>query len=397
MNNIEIILKKDLCVGCFNCVRVCPFGALSQQEKDFFQPRIDLNICKNCSKCLQVCPSFEKAENYAKEKPLDLFIGYCDDMELTKNSSSGGVASMIAKKIIEEGGCVYGASMVFENEKLACKHICINNLEDIKMIQGSKYVQSYTFDAVSDCIKRIKNGEKVAFFGTSCQIHGLIKTLKGIDCTNLLLVDLVCHGVPKNSLFIDYVTYLEKKYKGTVIDLSFRQKSKKNKEINNYVIKATISKSDKLINKSIPLRKSGYYRLFMSMAGYRPACYSCRYANIYKPSDITLGDFYRHEHKNIPLYQDTSLVMVNSLKGKRIIDNLPSLRLEQVTIDEVLKTHEQLVRPSLINKRGAKMMKIYYRNGFKGVQRYISFKNIVFFLPSLARNILVNCFKAIKR
>lgn len=42
------------CLGFGNCVKVCPFGALSMGENGL--PVIDKNICTGCGKCVATCP-----------------------------------------------------------------------------------------------------------------------------------------------------------------------------------------------------------------------------------------------------------------------------------------------------------------------------------------------------
>lgn len=42
------------CLGFGNCVRACPFGALSMGEDGL--PLVDKNICTGCGKCVATCP-----------------------------------------------------------------------------------------------------------------------------------------------------------------------------------------------------------------------------------------------------------------------------------------------------------------------------------------------------
>ena len=54
-------------------------------------------------------------------------------------------------------------------------------------------------------------GYTVLFSGTACQIAGLSSFLGSSLKKNLILIDIVCHGVPSPYIWRDYITYLEKK------------------------------------------------------------------------------------------------------------------------------------------------------------------------------------------
>ena len=44
---------KEKCIGCGNCTRVCPTGAIQIKNG---KAEIDLNKCINCKNCQAVCP-----------------------------------------------------------------------------------------------------------------------------------------------------------------------------------------------------------------------------------------------------------------------------------------------------------------------------------------------------
>lgn len=119
-------------------------------------------------------------------------------------SSSGGAFSAFARKILDNGGIVFGAAF---DEKLRCHHIKVDKLEELPPLRGSKYVQSEldgVFLEVKDCLK---NGQQVLFTGTPCQIAGLYAYLHK-DYDNLLTLDLACHGTPSNAVFQSYLSKL---------------------------------------------------------------------------------------------------------------------------------------------------------------------------------------------
>jgi len=62
---MAVIIHKDLCKGCTKCVKVCPFEAITMQDK---KAVIGLS-CTSCGACLDACPfgAIEKTEEPEKE------------------------------------------------------------------------------------------------------------------------------------------------------------------------------------------------------------------------------------------------------------------------------------------------------------------------------------------
>ena len=147
------------------------------------------------------------------------------DKNIINQSSSGGVFSLLADKIIKEGGAVFGAVYNFEKERL--EHTS-SAIVEVDLLRKSKYIESYTGNIYKEVENILRTGKKVLFVGTPCQISGLNKylTVKKTDRSQLLLVRFVCHGVPSNKFFTEYKHYEENKYGGKMISFDFRPKDK---------------------------------------------------------------------------------------------------------------------------------------------------------------------------
>lgn len=81
-------------------------------------------------------------------------------------------------------------------------------IEELEVLRGSKYVQSELRDTFFKVKAYLKEGKNVLFTGTPCQVDGLYRYLRR-NYDNLLTLDLVCHGVPSNTLFHSYLLKLE--------------------------------------------------------------------------------------------------------------------------------------------------------------------------------------------
>ena len=66
-----------------------------------------------------------------------------------------------------------GANLSFKDNKAIVKHILINGEKDISLLQGSKYVYSVASDGFEEVLTLLKNGNRVLFSGTPCQVDAV--------------------------------------------------------------------------------------------------------------------------------------------------------------------------------------------------------------------------------
>ena len=196
---IEILNKKDCC-GCSACVQICPVKCihLQEDEEGFLYPIVDKAKCIECGQCEKVCP-FLNIEN--ERKPIKVFAAQSKDDQLRLNSSSGGIFSLLAECVLAEGGVVFGVRF---DDNWQPVFDYAENIAELDAFRGSKYVQAIVGNAYIDAKAFLKQGRKVMFSGTSCQIAGLKKFLK-TEYENLLTVDVVCHGVPSPLVWRHYL------------------------------------------------------------------------------------------------------------------------------------------------------------------------------------------------
>jgi coenzyme F420-reducing hydrogenase beta subunit len=359
--------EKRKCCGCGVCVDACPANALELRpdESGVFYPCVDNTKCINCGKCQRVC-SFKKCEQSIQHA----YIGTANDKNLISYSASGGAFAVLAKYILNKGGVVFGASLWFDDGKIRCEHIAIDNLSDLWKIQGSKYVQSKTQGIFSKVKQELSSGRIVLFGGTSCQVAAL-KSFLGKEYDNLYTTDLVCHGVPPLKTLEDYIEYQSKKIGEPVETFRFRTREGENRP---YLTTTTTKGSNGELHRwYVTLRNSAYYRLFMSNSGYRISCYNCPFACSHKPADITLADQYLKDNAEL-----LSCVLVNNEKGKNLLDAVSSeICLTEIDISVAVGSHEQLLHASIPTRTGEKMLCKYKEYGFEQLQKEIDLCNIM--------------------
>ena len=374
-----MICDKHKCSGCFACYNVCPKKAISMCEDKYgcIYPSIDSDKCINCNLCKKVCPSLNSVQ---LKTPIATYAMIAKNEGIRSQSSSGGAATIFAEKIIENSGIVYGCAY-FKGCNI--RHVRIDNFDDLKIIKGSKYVHSYVLDTFKSVKKDLNNNKKVLFIGTPCQIAGL-KNYIGIDNDNLILIDLICHGVPPQKYLRENISDLESD------NILFRTEK-------GYVLKEV--KNNNTINETNS-RDSLYYRAFFEALIFREHCYTCEFARIERCSDITLGDFWGLE-KDSKFYDNknkgVSLILVNTEKGKQLFeDSKTKMVLEERELQEAVKGNGQLKMPKEKNKKYYKFQKLYLKFGF--IKAYKKINKISLLRNRLRKNkILNNVYHIIKK
>lgn len=199
------IKDKSKCCGCAACVQACPKQCIlfEEDEEGFRYPLVDQSKCIDCGLCEKVCPEINQ---FARRKPIKVYAAINNDETIRMQSSSGGIFTLLAEKIIDEGGVVFGAAF---DENWEVRHEYVETRRGLAKLRTSKYVQSRIENRYQQTKKFLGEGRKVMFTGTSCQIAGLKRFLRK-DYDNLLAVDVICHGVPSPMVWRDYLEEIKK-------------------------------------------------------------------------------------------------------------------------------------------------------------------------------------------
>ena len=221
-------ILKETCCGCSSCSTICPVDAIEMKtdSEGFFYPFFNIDKCIGCKLCEKHCPIVNsKCISVNSEKQAIGFAAKCNNPKIRKESSSGGLFSVLATKILEQDGIVYGAALSIKNGYISTKHIRIKKKEELYKIQGSKYMQSEMGQTYEEIRNLLSQGFKVLFSGTACQIAGLKAFLKK-DYINLITIAIICHGVPSSMIFNQYIKEItEQRNKTEIADIKFRDKT----------------------------------------------------------------------------------------------------------------------------------------------------------------------------
>ena len=383
-----MICSKKECTGCYACYNICPKKAIEMLKDEYgnVYPVIDKNKCVNCDLCKKICPQLKKKLEF--KKPLGAYAMYIKDEYKRKESTSGGAATAFYEYVLNNGGIIYGAANLFGKNQF--EFIRINNKNDLYKVKGSKYVHCYINETFSEVKKDLINNKMVLFIGTPCQVSGL-KSYLLKEYENLITIDIICHGVPSQKLLFDEIKMMNIDYK-EVAYIYFRDDKGYNLRIMDFQKKVLVEKNSDL---------SDYYKNFLEGNIYRENCYNCRYAQINRISDITIGDFWGLSMDS-KIYDDEkkgiSVIIPCTKRGRSLIQSIfEQHAFDERTIEEACKINGQLNKPMSKTRK----FKIYYDNypkiGYKNTMKKMrTFKDkIIIFIKK--RPLLLNIIRKVKK
>lgn len=336
--------KKNIaCTGCAACVNICPQTAITllPDESGFLYPNIDSSKCIDCSLCNSVCQI--ELHNEQEDYRQDFFALINRNDTHLRVSSSGGAFLAVAEYVFDKGGVVVGCA--FDTDQKAVHTITYDLADCIEKLCGSKYVQSETRYTYTEVKHLLNNGKLVLYVGTPCQIEGLLLFLKKKP-TNLITMDLICHGVSSPLLWKKHKEYLENKVHAKINKYRFRGKEKAGWALYYYYY---YYYGGKKRCKQGPSLLDRYYTDFLKGLNYRESCYQCRYANLNRVADITIGDFWGAEKyiDGIDLHDGVSLIIVNSSIGDEAIRQIKGkIYLKNVSRENAVKDNHNLICPT---------------------------------------------------
>ena len=339
MNTPTVSVVGDKCCGCGACAAVCPTSCLAMgpDELGFVRPRYETG-CIGCGMCGKACPVLTVGDG---DQAVDVEWAKAIDDGLRDRSSSGGVFSLLARDALSKGGAVYGAA--FADGCGAVRHVRVGDAGGLDAVMRSKYVQSTVGAEVYKALEAdLRAGRPALFSGTACQCAGVRNYLKTrrVPTDSLLLLDVICHGVPSPQLWSEWVASVSRKAGAEVDSVNFRSKSTgwSTFSVAYYVATEKV--------RSAPNGDDWYMRAFLRNASLRQSCLGCP-SKRRCGSDITLGDFWgiQNVHPEALDRLGVSAVICNTGKGAAALDSIRGqLETGTSSMDEVMPGNPALVR-----------------------------------------------------
>ena len=358
------IIEKKQCNGCYACTNICPQNCIAMEydEEGFLYPKVSLDKCINCGLCEKICPIINKLS--IRNNNSVAFACKTKDEQIREMSSSGGIFSVIANYVIDNGGVVFGASF---NDDFAVVHKYVEDKSALTDLFGSKYVQSKIGDSYRKAQDFLDAGRWVLFTGTPCQIGGLLSFLKK-SYNNLLTQDIICHGVPSPVVWEKYLTFKMQQKQSKIEKITFRSKRNGWKR---YSLQFVFENGE--IDCKIQ-GKDPYMKAFFKSVSLRPSCFDCSFKTQARNSDFTLADLWGIE-TIAPTMDDnkgTSLVVLHSAKALQLFEKLKEyIFVENIDLVLAINSNPCMIRSVKKPKNRIKFLKRVNANNFdKVVSKY---------------------------
>lgn len=340
---INIQNKVDCC-GCNACGDVCGKNAITfkTDNEGFWYPEVDVEKCVDCGLCEKVCPiiNIDKLKKNDFKEPI-CYAAIHKNYEVRFDSTSGGLFSAFAEKFYRDKGYVGGA-IITEDRRV--KQFISPEKSDLPKLRSSKYTQSNFEGFFRQVRDLLCNGEKVVVCGGPCQMSALRAFLGYKDYENLLILDYVCHGINSPLIGRKSREWLEEKHQSKVV-----YSKAKNKELGwrNLTSKTIFENGD--IEYQTKENNRFTHGYLITGAFCRPSCYDCKFKGFPRIADVSLADFWGIENvkgadKSLDDNIGTSLVLINSEKGKRFFEEIkPKLRFVELPYQTALEGNKSLV------------------------------------------------------
>lgn len=338
---IDNVCEKLFCTGCSTCMQICPHKAITMEtdSEGFCYPLIHEN-CIECGLCGLKCPVNSELPKY----PGTFYMGWHQNRNVLKSSSSGGVFTALAKYTIDRGGVVFGA---IKNQKNEIVHTSVQSMDELEPLKLSKYYQSSLGDSYTKARNFLLDGRLVLFTGTACQVAGLISFL-GKSYPNLITMDVLCHGVTSKKTVDAFLASKEKQFKKKITDYHFRVKEETRGWYNGGGSRMHLFFADgtEIVE---PGRYDTFFLGFTNNFFLRESCYHCRFCGTERVSDLTLADYWKCEHPEITDEQKkwgVALVLANTETGKKILsESAEDVTLYEIDGTEAIAHNLALVKP----------------------------------------------------
>ena len=157
----------------------------------------------------------------------------------------------------------------------------------------------------------------------------------GKEYSNLLCVDVICHGTPSPALWRKYAEHQEQKIGGKLKGINFRCKDDSWTDFGMKKVLDGIPQEDQ---KKIYVSKDKdpYMTMFLRDYCLRPSCYECRAKNV-KKADLTIADFWGINDV-APEMNDgngTSLILIRTDTGRKIFEKIAAdFQLKEVSYED---------------------------------------------------------------
>lgn len=256
--------------------------------------------------------------------------------DVLRESTSGGVFTALAEKVVLAGGIVVGAAY---DERMNVRHEIVDGIDGLARLRGVKYVCGMIGKDVYDGMRKaLDAGRRVMFVGLPCQAAAVRKMFENNG--SLLICDLVCFGAPPHLLWRKYVDWQEKKRGKMLVNVNPRDKKHGWGRKTYY----RYDWADGSVVRKLSLFDPYAQAFYMAIA-FRPTCYACRFKGENSKADITLCDFWGAEKLGLSadvLHNGVSGVIVRTECGAKVFE-LSDVCRKEVNVEDLTRNNNPIL------------------------------------------------------
>ena len=384
MNHVNLP-DRSRCVGCMGCVDACAKGVLYasfEYDRHLYPARRDGGkMCVDCGSCVSRCPVLKDGWPGRRPGRAGVYAAWAKDRELRAKSASGGVFAALAHSLLERGWLVWGA----ESVGFDVRHVCVDDVCDLSRLQGTKYILGDMSGVYARVVGQLRTGKNVLFSGLPCQCAAMRLAAEGIEGDSLLLVDLVCGGVPS----LEPRDLYRKLHPEVASVVSYRDKSGGWKS-RRFKYRLRVRDAQGMETDEGP-----YNALtlgFNSEIFRRESCGDCKFAGQGRMSDLTIGDFWGIEDFPEEHAGGISCVVANSEKGAQALLDVAGRLCLHPADYAILKKGNPRVENGQTPVRARGLKTLLYRMFFRA-QRFLPMPGLILAIVFSVMNRVCNVLK----
>lgn len=350
---MKTVCELNMCTGCGLCEEICPKKTITIKDESMFLNAVIGDDCIKCELCTKKCPQLNDVE---RKHYLYMRDGWANDKNIRKKSSSGGIATAVIKAFLENSGSV--CSCTFKNGNFVFS--MTENTDEYDIFQGSKYVKSSPYGIYKQIKKKLYSGKKVLMVGLPCQIAAAKSYIGEKNSESFYTIDLICHGTPSVNLLKRYIKEKNINF-DNLKEIAFRTSTDYGMSFNG-----------KRINP--PGVRDNYLLSFLCSINFTENCYNCKYADINRVGDLTLGDSWETELPEKEKHKGVSLVLCQTEKGKELL-SMADVKIRKTDEVKAISGQAQLKSPVAKGKKYEKFRSVYKGNNFnESVIKVLAYK-----------------------
>lgn len=336
---LEKVINNGYCIGCGACAVKSNGIEIKENSFGLYQANLintseidigtedacpfvsEINEDEISKKLYEEDAFFDKTVGYYQK----VYTGYVADINVRKNSSSGGLVTWLLTELLKAGeidGVIHVGEQTIGSELFSYR--ISETIEEISANAKSRYYPVH-FDEV---VKQVKVSEKkYAFVGVPCFIKSirlLALTDPAIQKNIVFCVSLFC-GHFKTKAFAEMIGWQLNIPPKRLASIDFRVKN--NKKSHHYSIQAGYKDSSNVVSKLPPVQTRELYGMDWGLGLFKPkACDWCDDI-AGETADITLGDAWLAEYsqdsggRNIVVVRNKKIakILEDALKSKQIM------------------------------------------------------------------------------